>query len=440
MNNKEKLEIAHWAVKQAKSQGANEASVNVAQSRDIEVEVRDGKVDQLKEATQNSLSIAIYANNKYSSHSTNDLRKESLGKFIDEAVAMTKYLSEDPFRSLPDPKYYNDRKDHDLKVFDSTYENVGSDQRVKISRDLETIAKSQSDKIISCTSGYSDSFSESVKVNSNGFEGETRKTSFSAGVEVTIDDGQGGRPADWNWATVRFYNNLPDLEPLAKLAAQRALNKIGQEKMESGIYDMVVENRSVRRLFYSLFGPMRASSLQQKNSFLEGKIGEKIASEKFTLIDDPFIINGLGSRLYDGEGMATKKRVKIEKGVLKEYYIDTYYGNKLGMEPNSGSSTNIQLENGSKSLDDLVKGMTRGILVNSFLGGNSNSTTGDFSFGVVGQFVENGKVIKPINEMNVSGNMNDLWNKIVEVGNDPYLYSSWQIPSLYFADVQFSGK
>ncbi len=119
--------------------------------------------------------------------------------------------------------------------------------------------------------------------------------------------------------------------------------------------------------------------------------------------------------------------------------MDTYYGKKLGIEPNSGSSTNILLEQGGKSLDELIAGMKKGILVNSFLGGNSNPTTGDFSFGIVGQYVEDGKIVKPVNEMNITGNLNEIWKRLAEVGNDPYIYSSWQIPSLYFTDVQFSG-
>jgi PmbA protein len=97
------------------------------------------------------------------------------------------------------------------------------------------------------------------------------------------------------------------------------------------------------------------------------------------------------------------------------------------------------MESGAKSLDELIKGMNRGILVSSFIGGNSNSTTGDFSFGIIGYYVENGKIVRPVNEMNISGNMGEFWNRLAEVGNDPYIYSSWRLPSLYFTDVQFSG-
>jgi PmbA protein len=129
----------------------------------------------------------------------------------------------------------------------------------------------------------------------------------------------------------------------------------------------------------------------------------------------------------------------IDKGVLKSYYIDTYYGKKLGMEPTSGSSTNIVLDYGTKSLEEMVKEMKKGILITSFIGGNSNSTTGDFSFGIIGRYVEDGKIIKPVHEMNISGNFTDLLNQLVEVGNDPYIYSSLRLPSLHFKDVQFSG-
>ncbi len=440
MNKKERLELAHWAIKQARKNGADDAAVNVGNSRDIEIEFRDSKLDRLKESTQKYLSLTVYANNRYSAHSTNDIRKGSLGKFIEEAVAMTKYLTEDPYRTLPDPKYYKGQKDIDLRFYDSAYESVNSDQRVKIAREIEGVAMAQSDKIISCTSGYSDSFSETVKVLSNGFEGERKATAFSSGVEVTVDDEKtGGRPGDWEWVTVREFKDLLTPDELGRTVVKRALNKIGQAKMESGTYDMIIENRSVSRFLRHMFGPLRARSLQQKRSFLEGKLGEKIGSDKFTIIDDPFIVGGLGSRTYDGEGMATKRRVIFDKGVLKSYYIDWYYGQKLGVEPTSGSRTNVVTNYGNKSLDELIKQMKKGILVTSFIGGNANSATGDFSIGIVGQYVEDGKIVKPVNEMNIAGNLLEFWKQLTDVGNDPRIYSSWRMPSLYFKDIPFSG-
>ncbi len=439
MNRKDRSELANWAVAQARKSGADDAAVNIVNQRNIEIEFRDRKLDKLKESTQNSLSLSVYANNRYSSHSTNDIKKETLSKFIGEAVAMTKYLTEDPYRSLPDPKYYAGRKDIDLQLFDSAYEKVTSSKRVDIAGEIEDLTLSRSDKIISCTAYYSDSFYEMLKVQSNGFEGERIGTSFSSGVEVTVRDGEKGRPSDWDWRTVRFFKDLASPETLAKTAVGRALDKIGQSKMESGAYDMVVENRAASRLLYALYGPMQARSLQQKSSFLEGKLGQKIASDKLTVIDDPFIKTGLGSRTFDSEGMATKRRVMIDKGVLKSFYIDNYYGKKLSMEPTIGSATNTVFNYGSRPANEMIKEMKKGILVTDFIGGNSNPTTGDFSYGIIGKYIENGEKIKPVNEMNISGNLVDFWNQLAEVGNDPYEYSSMRRPSLRFIDVQFSG-
>ena len=137
--------------------------------------------------------------------------------------------------------------------------------------------------------------------------------------------------------------------------------------------------------------------------------------------------------------MAAKKRVLIDKGVLKTFLIDNYYARKLGVEPTGGSTSNVVFDYGTRSLDEMVASMKKGILVTSFIGGNANSTTGDFSVGIVGIYVEDGKIVRPVNEMNIAGNQKDLWNQLVEVGNDPYIYSSTRRPSLYFKDIHFSG-
>ncbi len=397
MNNKQRLELAGWAISRAKKDGADQVSVNIGNSRNIDVQYRDGILDQLQEATENSLSISIYADSRYSNHSTNDLRRESLEPFIREAVAMTKYLDQDQYRSLPDPKYYEGQKQMDLNLFDPDYDAVISENRVKMAKEIEAKARSLSDNIITCTAYYGDSIGHSVKVHSNGFEGERHSTSFGGGLEVTVDDNGVGRPSDWSWCSVRHLKNMESTDKMAKEAVERSLGKIGQAKMESGVYDMIVENRAASRLLGMLYGPMQGHNLYRKNSFLEDKRGEKIGSDKLTIIDDPFIANGLGSRLYDDDGMAARRRPFLEKGVLKEYFISYYYSRKLDMEPTTGGYSNLIFDKGSKSLAEMIKDVKKGILVNGFIGGNSNSLTGDFSYGIIGIYIEDGKLLKPVN-------------------------------------------
>ncbi|MBN1997442.1 TldD/PmbA family protein, partial [candidate division KSB1 bacterium] len=400
---KDKLVLAEWAVEFARKQGADQVAVSLSNQRRIEVEYREKKLDKLQEATENSLSISIYLDQRYSVHSTNDLRRETLEVFIKEAVAGTKYLSQDKYRSLPDPDYYPNDLQRDLQIFDPAFEKVQTEQRVKIAAEIEKTAMATSPDIISVTTSYSDRISDVIRVHSNGFEGHTRGTSFSAGAEATVDDHQGGRPEDWFYVRTRFFDELPPAQVIGPEPVNRALRKVGQKKIDSGEYNMIVENRSVARLLGTLQQAMSGSALQQKSSFLDGKLGEKIASEKLTLIDNPFLAKGLGSRLFDSEGLAAKERPMIEKGVLKNFYIDNYYGKKLGMELTSGSPSNVLFDCGDKSLVQLIKEQKKALLINGFIGGNSNSTTGDFSFGIVGLLINDGEIVQPVNEMNISG-------------------------------------
>ena len=136
---------------------------------------------------------------------------------------------------------------------------------------------------------------------------------------------------------------------------------------------------------------------------------------------------------------ALKKRAIFEKGVLKSYYIDTYYGKKLKMDPTSGSTTNLVMKPGERNIEEMIATLDRGILITGFNGGNTNGSTGDFSYGIDGFLIEKGKIVKPVSEMNITGNMIQLWANLSEVGNDVYENSSWRMPSLMFKDVDFSG-
>lgn len=439
MTNQETLELARWAVSQARKQGASEAAANVNSSRSVEVEVRAGQIDKLQESVQNGLTVSIYADHRYSAHSTNDLRRESLERFIAEAVAMTRYLAPDKFRALPDPKLYEGQEKRDLQLVDPGFERIETAERVRLAKAIEAAAREKSAKIISVEASYADGFSRNVKVHSNGFEGRSERTSFSISASVTVDDGKGGRPEDSAYAFLRHRRLLPDPVSVGREAVERTLGRIGQRKIASGRFDLIVENRVASRLFGPLVNAMNGRALQQKSSFLDGMMDKVIASESLTVREDPFVPAGSNSRLFDGEGIAARPRSVIEKGALKTWYIDNYYGRKMGVSPTTGGPSNLIFAAGDKDLAALVKGVSKGILVSSFIGGNSNSTTGDFSFGVIGQYIEDGAVKHAINEMNVSGNFKELWKRLAAVGSDPFPYGSWRIPSLHLQDVQFSG-
>lgn len=440
MTLKDKLELANWVMTEAQKAGAEQVGVDISKSRDININVREGKIDKLNDSTANSLTLAVYAGNRYSSHTTNDMRRESLKDFISKALTLTAYLGEDPYRRLLDGKYYEPLDGGiDLQVDDGAYEKVDSSERVLIARAIEDAARRHNEKVISCSGEYGDTYYESVKTRSNGFAGESHSTRYYVYSEASVDDGTGGRPDGECYVQTRRFADLGDPVEVGRRGVEDALQRIGQKKIASGRYAMIIENRSARRLMGMLISPLSGGSLQQRRSFLEGKLGERIGADPLTLIDDPHVPGGMGSQLFDDEGMTARRRVLIEGGILKSYLIGGYYARKLGVEPTGGGTSNLIMAYGSRSPEQMIGDIKKGIWVTGFLGGNSNSTSGDFSVGIIGQYIENGVLVHPVNEMNISGNLADIFSKLVEVGNDPYTSSSWRLPTLSFADIDFSG-
>lgn len=437
MTKEEKYSLANWAMQHALEHGADQVAITINQSKSSQVDVREQKIDTLKEAIQSSMNIRVYVQNRYSSNSTNRLDKKELARFIEQAIEGTKYLSPDPFRSLPEPDLYYTGGGVDLDVMDPEYDQIDPATKVDLAFQVEKEVWQKDERIISVTAGYSDYAGSVVKVTSNGFKGDFERSRFNLSASVSVAGGD-ARPSDsWAERAIRF-NSLVKAG-MGTTALARALKKIGQAKISSGKYHMIVENRVVGRLLDPLISALDGYNIQQKNSFLIDKIGQKVASGKLMVTDDPFVVGGMGSQLFDTEGLAAKKRVVFDKGILRAYFIDTYYAKKLDVEPTTGDTSNLIFEPGTRSLDEMVKAMGNGILVTGFNGGNTNGSTGDFSYGIEGFLVENGELVKPVSEMNISGNMKELWMQLAEVGSDPYMLSSWQTPSLLFEKVDFSG-
>ncbi len=433
-------DLAKWTIDQAQKAGADQASVRLDKSTRAEVEYRKGDIEKLQETTSCSLNLDIYVDRRCMSSSTSDLSKDSLKRLITEAVASARYLPQDRDRVLPDSKYFPKGHVDGLMIHDPAYEKIDIVQRKRFAAETEKIAASLSDQVISATCGYNDSSSTVVYANSDGFLGAYPSTDFGLFAEVSVDDPGRGRPRGWGSAQTRYVDDLPSPESVAKRAVSRGLSRIGQQKIESCVCDMIVENQVVgSRLLRLIQRPAGARSLQQKQSFLAGKIGRQIASEKLTLMDDPLLEKGQGSRPFDGEGLASRPLGIIERGVLKNYYVDNYYGRKLGMELTTGEASNVVILPGEKSLEQMIAGCERAILVTDFIGGNSNSTTGDFSFGIMGELIENGQRVRPVCEMNITGNALELLTRLDDVGSDVFEYSQMRTPSLLFKDIVFSG-
>lgn len=438
--NKDMYDLAEWAIKTVQAAGAKDCRASIQSQRFVEVSYRKRQPENIKEASQRGLVIEIYVEGRYSSQSTSDLRKDALKDFLSNAVAATRLLAEDPYRTLPDPKYYEGRAKLDLGIRDVSYEVISSSDRHAMVKAIEDACLDKGGpKVISVTAGQYDGHSEEVVLTSNGFEGYRESTIFGAGAEVTVQDEGDRRPNGHSSAAAVKRSGLPAPDEIGALAAQRTLDLLGARKIKTETMPIIIENQNVPRMLGGLLSAMSGRSIQQKQSFLADKKGQKIASERLTLIDNPLIVGGLGSRLFDSDGFAARKRTLIASGVLQDFFVDWYYSRKLSWEPTTGGSSNLVIPPGTRSVKEIMKDLGRGILITGFIGGNSNSTTGDSSVGILGRLFEKGEPTQAVAEMNIAGNHLEFWKKLAEVANDPWPYSSMRTPSLVFTDVVVSG-
>ncbi|MCC8143157.1 MAG: TldD/PmbA family protein [Tannerellaceae bacterium] len=434
----ENKKLAQWAMDFALQHGCQASRVTLYTGSNSSYEVRDMVIDKLQQASENSLIIQLFVDGRYGSFSTNRLNREELEKFIRNGIDATRYLAEDKDRTLPDASLYYKGGNKDLELKDPAFDTIEPDDKLALAMQVCSEIMDKDSRIISANSSYSDDQYSKYMIASNGFEGETSHSSFTLVGSVSMRGEGEARPGDYWYDSSLYYDTLQK-EGIGTLALQRTIHKLGQQKIASGKYPMLVENIVASRLLSPVIGALYGSSIHQKNSFMLDKLNEKVLGDQITIIDEPHLPKSSGARYFDDEGVATKRREIFKEGVLKTYFIDTYSSNKLNMPYTVSSPSILTMPLGDKDKEGLIGSLEKGILVTGFNGGNCNSTTGDFSYGVEGFLIEDGKLTQPISEMNITGNMITLWNNLAEAGNDPRLSSSWRIPSLLFRDVDFSG-
>ncbi|MDP4276891.1 MAG: TldD/PmbA family protein [Bacteroidota bacterium] len=438
MLSNEQKELAGWAMQYGLEKGCQAVRVTLYSGSDTEFEVRNRQLDRLQQSSENQLVFNAYVDERYGSFSTNRLDKEELTAFITNAVESVRFLAKDPDRKLPDLSLCYRGGHESLHLFDPAFEDVDPDTKLAIAKAAAEEILDKDPRILSVQSNWNDGSSFRYIVSSNGFEGQDSVSYFSLSVSVSVKGPGESKPESYWYDQSLTFDELVK-KGIGQKALERTLNKIGQQKVASGNYPMLVDNLNGIRLLSPLLTALNGSSLQQKNSFLLDKLEQQVLSEKLTITDDPLVPHTFGARLFDNEGVATQRRAVFNKGVLKTYFIDTYYASKMQVQQTINSPSRLVFELGARSCEEMVAGLDRGILITGFNGGNCNSNSGDFSFGIEGFLIENGHLTQPVTEMNITGNMLTLWKNVAEVGNDPRLNNAYQVPSLLFGGVDFSG-
>lgn len=294
--------------------------------------------------------------------------------------------------------------------------------------------------LISEEGEYSDSVFDTLTIDSRGLYARHTETSFEIGYESTVEDAEGNHFSSYWWDATPRLKDL-QLEGCAKKAWQRAVEQIGPQSVESGQYTLIVDTECASKLLTPVLNALGGFALQQKNSFLTDSLGKRLFPEGLTILDAPRTPGDTGCRLFDSEGVATKEMPIIENGVVKTYFLNTYISNKMGLEPTIEDATRVKVLplGGCKTQEEVLAKVQDGILVTGFNGGNSNPATGNFSYGIEGFLIRGGKKVHPVREMLITGSFLDLWSKLLVAAEDARPCLSKLIPTLAFAQVDFSA-
>ncbi|MFA7115894.1 MAG: TldD/PmbA family protein [Bacteroidales bacterium] len=428
--------LAKYALKKAKENGADSIRVLYREGITNSITLLNKDIENIHSATSSSLIFQIYSDGRYGEYSTNMLKKSELDTFIAKAVAATKIISKDDCRILPTPDMYYRPSimDKDLKLIDVNFSNINIEKKKEV---LNKIVKNHSNnnRCITSADSYSDTLEHLIMLDSNGFEGLQDRSLYSISSEATFLDNDGSKPQGWSNETVINFEDLLNIK-VSQDAYENGLKMLGHKKIPTGTYSVVIDNLNSSKFISPLISAMSANMIQQRDSFLIDSLGKKIFPETFNLVDRPHTPAALGARYFDSEGIPTKNRDIISNGIVSTYFTNTYYAKKLGIPVTIDFPSVIEISPlGKNNSDAMIKDIGKGILISGFNGGNINSSTGDFSYGIEGQYFEDGKIIHPIKELNISGNIISLWQQILHIGTDFKPNSFWRMPSLAFKNV-----
>ena len=423
----------------AQKNGATQTQISLLFSDDFSVTIRNGEIEEFNKSISNSLTIKIIVDDKIATASSSDLRTSTINKLILSTIQRAKFSQPDPFARLAD-FVTNDFDVKSLEIYDPKIETINPEEIINKAKELEKIALSDPRIVLSDGSYFGTSLSKVFLGNSNGFLAGFDSTSVGAGVHLHSKDDNNSYEDGW-WENSVFYDDLMDIEQIAKIAISRATRLIGARKIHSQNLDVIFEPTVASSIFGMMAACLSGGAVYMNRSCLAGKLNEKIAVDSLHIADIPNLPRGIGSIPFDSDGVPTKPLTIIENGTLRNYFLDTYYGRKLNMKSNGRANgiTNLIISPGTKSQEDIIRSTDKGLLITSTIGQGTNTTTGDISKGAFGIMIENGEYSYPVFEITYSTNLLNLLKNIVDIGNNPLKNRNIQSPSIKVNDISISG-
>jgi PmbA protein len=440
MKDQNLLQLAEELVGFGQKNGASQVEVSINQGTNFTVDVRQGEIEKLTEAVSKGLGLRIFVEGKVARASSSDFSKDTLQKLVTNAILRAKLSSADPLAGLPEKEPLTVDVTA-LKIYDPAILEMAPEKKIAAAKETEAICLSDNRVKKTFGSTFSTYIGERYLSNSNGFSSSFNRTSCSCGVSLQAGEESNLFDEGWYDSSVNL-EGLESAETIAKKAIHRVTRLIGGKKVESQNVPVVFEPPMTAEILDFFSTCVGGNNVYLKQSFLTGKIGEKIGNELVTIIDDGLKAGAPGTEPFDGEGVPLRRTVVVENGILRNYLLDTYAARKLSMKStgNSGGPNNLYLAAGLSTPEQIIKSVNKGLFLTGTIGFGQVPTTGDISRGAFGIWIEKGELTYPVAEITISGNLAQLLQGIQMVGNDLQFKDSITGPTIKVAEMTVGGK
>lgn len=437
-------EILAKVIDAAKTHGATAADGRIRASQSVSVNVFGGKLEGLEREESHGLALRCFVGKQAADVSGSDMSDDALNILVERCVAMAKAAPEDPYGGIADMAALSSVRD-----LDSMGEAELSPEFLETAA-LEAEAAAQKiDEIAhvsDCGAGWS--ASQIWVAASNGFYGAARGSSCGVGLAAVASRGE-AMERDYESRSTRFMALQPTPEEIGRIAAQRAVARLGAQKPKTQNGPVIFDRRVSAGLVRAMLGAISGPSVARGVSFLKDKLGEQIFSESINIIDNPSRENAMGNRVFDGDGLPVNGRAIIENGTLTQWLLNLPAARQLDLVSNGYAvggfggppgvgTANVTLENGSDSPEALMAQAGTGLLVTSMFGPSINPNTGDYSVGVSGQWFESGEAVYPVAEVTIASNLLEMYKTLIPA-NDLELRGTCDAPSLLIPNMMIAG-
>ena len=435
-------QFAQDVLAHAKQAGASDCEVDVSEGFGQSVSVRCSEVETIEYNRDKGIGVTVYLGQKKGHASTSDFSPTALRETVEAAVNIARFTSADPCAGLPEESLLASRQQGfaDLDLYHPWLLSV--EGAIELARCCEQAAFDVSPQI-SNSEGATVSIQEGqfISANSLGFMGGYPTSRHYLACSVIAGQDENMQRDDW-YSTARDAQQIASPEAIGDYAARRALSRLGARKIKTCKVPVLFEAPLASSLIGNFIQAVSGGSLYRKSSFLVDSLGKRVFSKKVQISERPHLRGAFASTMFDSDGVATREREVVVDGILQGYFLSAYSARKLGMQTtaNAGGCHNLIIHPGKRDFAGLLKKMGRGLLVTELLGQGVNYVNGDYSRGAAGYWVEGGKIVHPVEEVTIAGNLRDMFRNVASVGNDVLVRGSKQVGSILVEQMKVAGN